>query len=152
MQSRRKKDFRPHIYPIFTEGGTKGLKCIIPYLFYRERTSDILPIIVISTHDTFDNYGYLNRAKVIFDTVTVYNEVGEIFELVAAKAPKELSFLGLGSGSGTERLGGIKGKKITVLAKGYTVTAQGGREEFIHEETWIQSHSSRVGLGASFGE
>lgn len=152
IQLRSKEDFRPHIYPVFTKGGTIGLKCIIPYLFYRERTSEIAPIIVVSTHDTFDNYGYLNRSKVIFNTVTVRNELGDIFQLIAAEAPKELSFSGLGSGSGIERLGAIKGKKITISAKGYTITTQGKREEFIHEETWTQTHSSRMGLGASFGE
>lgn len=109
-------------------------------------------MVVVSTHDTFDNFGYANKSKVVFETVTAQNEMGTIFRLVTAEASKELSLLGLGSGSGTERLGAINGKKITIFAKGYALTTEGEREEFIHEQTWIESHSSRIGLGVSFGE
>ena len=151
-QLKLKGDFMPDIYPVFTEGGTMGLKCIIPYLFYREKTSERRPMVVVSTHDTFNNYGYANKSKVVFETVTAKNEIGTIFRLVAAEASKEFSLLGLGSGSGTERLGAINGEKITIFAKGYALTTKGEREEFIYEQTWIESHSSKMGLGVSFSE
>lgn len=112
-----KEGFRPDIYPFFTQGGSDGLKCIFPYLFYRESTTDRNPSVVVSTHDTFDRYGYAGKSTIVFETVNAKNETDEIFQIVSDQRAVKLSLLGLGSGSGTEHLGAIKGKKIIIQPK-----------------------------------
>lgn len=143
--------FRPEIEPHFTKGGTAGLRCAIPLLWYWARDMDERPAIMFGTHYAPKRLNYDKMSGVVFEELVVTNEHGDRFDLTPEGDGNLFTLQGTGS-SGRVEMGPVSGKQLKIEAAGYAITLEGGRSYFSTVQSWTDTRVTRWGLGIQFSE
>jgi hypothetical protein len=144
--------FHLAVFPAFTEGGTRSIESVIPfiYAFQREAASDPKVILTITPHSPI--YGYEDKVSVTISSLTVTNEAGTTFPLIQPSSERSFDLHATGFGHRKEVIGAISGDRVSISAEGYAITSSGARLPFSQTTDWTIHRSSRTNLAITMSE